>query len=106
MAGIFLLVPLQLFTGKMMSANNERLSACQDRRLARSVEMMKGMKTVKMSCIEAKMLSLVEAERSEELKSLKVDSVCWSVMTLLASVSTILMAAVMVGVHYGEVSFV
>lgn len=103
LAGIFVIIPLQLFTGKLMSDNNEKLSASHDRRLARSVEVVKGMKTVKMSCVESKMLARIEAERSEELKFLKVDSVCWSAMTFLASVSTILMAAVMVGIHYGRI---
>jgi hypothetical protein len=63
--------------------------------------MVKGMKTVKMSCTESKMLDAVEADRSEELKFLRVDSVCWSAMTFLASVSTILMASVMVAAHSG-----
>ncbi len=68
----------------------------------RSTEMVKGMKTVKMSCTESKMLDAVDADRSEELKFLRVDSVCWSAMTFLASVSTILMASVMVAAHSGK----
>ena len=84
-----------------MSNNNDKISASHDRRLAKSTEMVQGMKTVKMSSIESKILDQINIERLEELKYLKVDSYCWSGMTFLASVSTILMASIMIGIRSG-----
>ena len=99
--GILLIVPLQLLTGKLMSKNNDKISASHDHRLAKSTEMVQGMKTVKLSCIESKILERINEARSEELGFLKFDSYCWSGMTILASVSTILMASIMIGLHSG-----
>jgi ABC-type bacteriocin/lantibiotic exporter with double-glycine peptidase domain len=99
--GILLVIPLQLLTGKLMSKNNEKILACHDLRLSKSTEMIQGMKTVKLSCIESKILAGINTARSEELNYLKIDSYCWSGMTFLASVSTILMASIMIGIHTG-----
>ena len=99
--GILLVIPLQLLTGKLMSKNNEKINASHDLRLAKSTEMIQGMKTIKLSCIESKILDGINTARSEELNYLKVDSYCWSGMTFLASVSTILMASIMIGIHTG-----
>jgi ABC-type bacteriocin/lantibiotic exporter with double-glycine peptidase domain len=103
--GIFLIIPLQLWTGKLMSKNNDKISASHDRRLAKSTEMVQGMKTVKMSSIESKILDQINVERLEELKYLEIDSYCWSGMTFLASVSTILMASIMIGIRSGNFLF-
>ena len=99
--GILLVIPLQLLTGKLMSKNNEKILASHDLRLAKSTEMIQGMKTIKLSCIESKILAGINTTRSEELNYLKIDSYCWSGMTFLASVSTILMASIMIGLHTG-----
>ena len=103
--GIFLIIPLQLWTGKLMSNNNDKISASHDRRLAKSTEMVQGMKTVKMSSIESKILDQINVERLEELNYLEIDSYCWSGMTFLASVSTILMASIMIGIRSGNFLF-
>ncbi len=63
--GILLIVPLQLLTGKLMSKNNDKISASHDQRLARSTEMVQGMKTVKLSCIESKILERINEARCQ-----------------------------------------
>ena len=86
-----------------MSKNNEKISTSHDQRLAKSTEMVKGMKTVKMSCIESKILAQIDEERSQELHFLKIDSFCWSGMTFLASISTVFMASTMMGIKSGTI---
>ncbi len=97
--GCLLIVPLQFFTGKLMSDNNKRIFAAQDTRMFKSTEAMQGMKSVKLGCLEEVMLSKIEEARNLELKFLRRDSFCWSIMAFLASISTVIVTTATVGLY-------
>ena len=97
--GTLVIVPLQFLIGKLMSDNNKRIFAAQDVRLYKSTETMQGMKTVKLNCLEEAQLAKIEAARNSELTFLRRDSFFWSVMAFLASVSTIIVSTVTVGLY-------
>ncbi len=95
--GVFLIIPLQLLVGKLMSDNNKKIQKCQDRRLSVSNEVIQGMKTIRLSCLENLTIGTIKQARNEELKFLMRDSWLWSVMAFLASVSTLLVATLILG---------
>jgi ABC-type multidrug transport system fused ATPase/permease subunit len=97
--GTLVIVPLQFLTGKLMSDNNKRIFTAQDIRLFKASETMQGMKTVKLGCLEDFMLGKINAARKMELRFLRRDSFFWSVMAFLASVSTIIVTTVTVGLY-------
>eukprot|EP00095_Tigriopus_kingsejongensis_P009125 snap_masked-scaffold595_size129005-processed-gene-0.7 protein:Tk09125 transcript:snap_masked-scaffold595_size129005-processed-gene-0.7-mRNA-1 annotation:"cystic fibrosis transmembrane conductance regulator" len=90
---------LPFLTGKLMSDNNKRIFQAQDFRLYKSTEAMQGMKTVKLGCLEEAMFDKIEDARNRELKFLRRDSFFWSIMAFLASVSTIIVTTVTVGLY-------
>lgn len=97
--GTLIIVPLQFLTGKLMSDNNKRIFQAQDIRLYKSTETMQGMKTVKLGCLEEAMFAKIDDARDRELRFLRRDSFFWSIMAFLASVSTIIVSTVTVGLY-------
>ncbi len=97
--GTLVIVPLQFLTGKLMTDNNKKIFSAQDARLYKSTETMQGMKTVKLGCLEDYMLSKIVTARARELRFLRRDSFYWSIMAFLASVSTIIVSTVTVGLY-------
>ena len=59
------------------------------------------MKTLKLNCWEDIFLKRINQERGRELKLLKKDSFYWSVMAFLASISTLLVTTLTVGIFSG-----
>ena len=97
--GTLIIVPLQFLVGKLMSENNKRIFGAQDVRLYKSTETLQGMKTVKLGCLEDALLDKINDARNKELRFLRRDSFFWSVMAFLASVSTIIVSTVTIGLY-------
>ncbi len=97
--GSAIILPLQFVTGKLMSDNNRHIFSAQDARMTKSTETMQGMKTVKLGCLEHVSLNKIESARRRELYYLRRDSFFWSVMSFLASVSTIIVTTAAVGLY-------
>ncbi len=97
--GSAIILPLQFATGKLMSDNNRHIFSAQDARMTKSTETMQGMKTVKLGCLEHVSLKKIESARSQELCYLRKDSFFWSIMSFLASVSTIIMTTTAVWLY-------
>ena len=97
--GVILIIPLQLLVGKIMSDNNKSLQVQGDKRILLASETIQGMKTVKLNCLETLKLNQIDTVRKEELKCLNKDSLLWSCMTFLASISTLLVSALVIGLY-------
>jgi hypothetical protein len=59
------------------------------------------MKTLKLNCWEEIFQGRIRAERERELRLLLKDSFFWSVMAFLASVSTLLVTTLTIGIYAG-----
>ena len=99
LCGVILIIPLQLLVGKIMSDNNKNLQVQGDKRILLASETIQGMKTVKLNCLESLKLEQIHSVRKEELKCLNKDSFLWSCMTFLASISTLLVSALVIGLY-------
>jgi ABC-type multidrug transport system fused ATPase/permease subunit len=97
--GVVLIIPMQFIVGKLMSDNNKQIQKHHDKRIFLSTEAIQGIKTLKLGCLERWKLSQIESARVEELKCLKIDSWLWSGMAFLASVSTLLVSALILGLY-------
>ena len=73
----------------------------EDRRLAASSEALQNMKTVKLNCWESLLLSRISEHRGRELRLLARDSFYWSVMAFFASISTLLVTTITIGIYTG-----
>ena len=97
--GVLCIVPLQLVVGKLMSDNNKKIQEHSDRRILLSSEVIQGMKSVKLGCLEELKLNQISLVRKQELICLKKDSWLWSAMTFLASVSTLLVSVLVISLY-------
>ena len=97
--GAVCVILLQLMVGKMMSDNNKNIQDFSDKRILLSTEVLQGIKTVKLTCQEDAKLQEITQVRKHELKCLKKDSYLWSIMTFLASISTLLVSALVIGFY-------
>ena len=99
--GAFIIIPLQFLVGKLMSDNNKKILETEDKRLQLSAEALQCMKTVKLNCWEDFVRGRIEEERNRELKCLRKDSIFWSVMAFFASISTLFVTTITVGIFIG-----
>ena len=97
--GVLCIIPLQLVVGKLMSDNNKKIQEHSDRRILLSSEVIQGMKSVKLGCLEELKLNQISQVRKKELICLKKDSWLWSAMTFLASVSTLLVSVLVISFY-------
>ena len=97
--GTIIIIPLQFLTGKCMSVNNKRILKSQDARLFTSTEAVMSMKTVKLNLLEKWTLNKINLARNKELMYLRRDSFLWSAMSFLASISTVLVTTITVGLY-------
>lgn len=97
--GIGLIVPLQLWVGKQMSQNNRKIQTQSDKRLLLASEMIQGIKSIKLNSLEKFKLDEILTIRDKELGHLRTDSALWSLMTFLASVSTLVVSSLMVAFY-------
>lgn len=97
--GVLVIVPLQLIIGKLMSDNNKKIQELTDARILASSEVIQGMKSIKLTCLEQVKLEQINQIRNQELVALKKDSWLWSIMTFLASVSTLLVSSLVIGFY-------
>ena len=62
-------------------------------------EAIQGMKTLKLNCQEFTKLEQISRIRQKELEYLSKDSWLWSIMTFVASVTTLLVSALVIGLY-------
>ena len=107
LATIFV-IPVQFFIGKIMSKNNKKILDCLDKRLEASIDALKAMQTLKLEGLEDLIMDKITAHRKQELEALNVDSWMWSLMAILASISTPLAVGLLIGIRvllFDEPSF-
>ena len=73
----------------------------EDKRLQASTEALQNMKTLKLNCWEHILLNRINKHRNKELKLLAKDSFFWSVMAFFASISTLLVTTITIGIYTG-----
>ena len=98
-SGIFIIIPLQLLVGKFMIGNNKEIQKFGDKRIFLASEAIQGMKSLKLNCLESWKSAQIKEMRDQELKHLNVDSWLWSVMTFVASISTLLLSSLIFGIY-------
>lgn len=101
MLGTFITIPCQFLVGKAMSRNNRNIMESEDKRLQASTEALQNMKTLKLNCWEHILLNRINEHRNKELKLLAKDSFFWSVMAFFASISTLLVTTITIGIYTG-----
>ena len=99
--GTLITIPCQFLVGKAMSRNNKKIMESEDQRLQAATEALQNMKTLKLNCWEHILLKRINRHRSRELKLLAKDSFFWSVMAFFASISTLLVTTITVGIYTG-----
>ena len=68
-----------------------------DKRIFVSSEAIQGMKSLKLNCLEDLKIRQINELREKELVYLKTDSWLWSIMTFIASTSTLLLSSLILG---------
>jgi len=99
--GTIITIPCQFLVGKAMSRNNRNIMESEDKRLQASTEALQNMKTLKLNCWEDLFLKRINGHRNKELKLLAKDSFFWSVMAFFASISTLLVTTITIGIYTG-----
>ena len=97
--GIIVIIPLQLLVGKFMIGNNKMIQKFGDKRIFLESEAIQGMKSLKLNCLEEWKIQQINEMREKEIKHLNVDSWLWSVMTFIASISTLLLSSMIFGFY-------
>ena len=64
-----------------------------------SSEAIQGMKSLKLNCLEELKIRQITELREKELTYLKTDSWLWSIMTFIASTSTLLLSSLILGMY-------
>ena len=64
-----------------------------------SSEAIQGMKSLKLNCLEDLKIRQITELREKELTYLKTDSWLWSIMTFIASTSTLLLSSLILGMY-------
>ena len=79
--------------------NNKLIQQYGDKRIFVSSEAIQGMKSLKLNCLEDLKIRQITELREKELTYLKTDSWLWSIMTFIASTSTLLLSSLILGMY-------
>ena len=79
--------------------NNKLIQQYGDKRIFVSSEAIQGMKSLKLNCLEELKIRQITELREKELTYLKTDSWLWSIMTFIASTSTLLLSSLILGMY-------
>ena len=82
-----------------MIGNNKMIQKFGDKRIFLESEAIQGMKSLKLNCLEEWKIQQINEMREKEIKHLNVDSWLWSVMTFIASISTLLLSSMIFGFY-------
>ena len=84
-----------------MIGNNKMIQKFGDKRIFLESEAIQGMKSLKLNCLEEWKIQQINEMREKEIKHLNVDSWLWSVMTFIASISTLLLSSMIASTLVG-----